>query len=638
MGCCHIRISLKGKHMKKIFGFMFDSVGKMLFIAFGIMLVACGLYAITNDSYTAGKNSVQPQFVEQTLAIMNLNSQNSELKNQVVLMQGENYALRILTQTQEEELDSLKSTVSSLNQSIVELESDNANLDEIILKLNSDVTYLNSYVNKLENTITSLKNSYVVLILPQEFSKAPMINSYYYIDKVYLQANSVDDMYVCNLTDNSWTTCNKTPEVSYGFASGSYVFDFIKVWKDLLLFNRRAGPGLFGVDINTNDILTIYYGSMKSSSIILEDCGDYIVFGVNKYTVLYDYFTQATLKLTDDFDIYSRTIVSNNSIIILTSLHVYSVNIFDFTYIEYSHSNGFIVDSFKYDENYIFFCLYTTGSRYIYSIHALRRDNLERVGYTEVSSPGWNNSAITKGFVLAGNRYYAFGTSAIHYFDISTFKFVTITLSDISFADMRMSFIVFDNCLVFVAPSPKGLYRVPYATDKVELIDANIGIFTLNYQKGDSCLFTVNSKNYVYNATTNTLIEHSDYFKNLSHMADIDDYIYFGSSSGIVRFTNDFSSYEIFNSIKNTNPSVLKRYDDLILFVTSFGWYMFDLESLEVIEFEFAGSTVNYNSSRVVMAENGEDCYLHSSSEPIVYFFDYSERQLSVYSYGMDLT
>ena len=60
--------------MKKIFNFIFSGVGKIFFIAFAVILVSCGLYALTNDSYTAGKNSIHPQFVEQTLAIINLNN------------------------------------------------------------------------------------------------------------------------------------------------------------------------------------------------------------------------------------------------------------------------------------------------------------------------------------------------------------------------------------------------------------------------------------------------------------------------------------------------------------------------------------------------------------------------------------
>ena len=623
--------------MKKIF----DGLGTTLLFAFSIILIACGIFAITSDSYTAGKNSVQPTVVEQTLAIVNLNNENAELKNSILTIEGDNYALRILAQTQEEELDNLKSTVDSLNQSIANLESDNANLDEVIPKLNTDVTYLNTYIGKLENTISTIVDKYVVMVLPKEFANSSVINTYLYNDKVYFYASEVDNIYIYDLSTGTYSTAIKEDEVEYEMETVSGGVSFSTVYNNKLFFCCVYGDDVYAIDVNTNQLSVIStLGSSSSLSIYIFDDINTIMFqGDGSNTIFYNDVTKESLLVRDVFPVSSTygTLyrIVNNKVYFAYASKLVCVNLDTFTYTSTTFTGSCSYYGFDATEDYVLICV---ENNKIYELKVFDSSTLELLS-TFNSSSYWVQKRYN-GYLLTNDCWYIFNSAYIGCLDFSTLTYTEISI-DFTITVTCLNFKVFDNHILFwhtENSKTKGIYKLDVATKTVTLIDGTDNFYSLSwcFETENKWFVRYSSSLYVYDKTSITFSLFTSDFSEIYYLTEDDNYYYFvavKAGYGVIKIDKELAGYEI---VFNTTGScwLWKVFDDyaLIRFFDK-GIYLFDFETLECNKIYS-----DYSSSvTFTLAENFEDYYISSANSKYVLYFDVSERTLSLYSYNIDV-
>ena len=167
----------------------FREFGKVILSLGVIGLLCLGVYSIVTESYKVGKDVQSKKTVVQTIAILDLQAENSNLKTQIIELDGNNYTLKILTQTQQEEIDTLKGTITSLNSSLTSLRNEKEATDEVVSNLQSDIAYLNEYVAELEAQLGGSKNILVVY-LPEEMNSMKKIYSARLSDDIVLLSSN----------------------------------------------------------------------------------------------------------------------------------------------------------------------------------------------------------------------------------------------------------------------------------------------------------------------------------------------------------------------------------------------------------------------------------------------------------------
>lgn len=231
----------------------FREFGKVILSLGVIGLLCLGVYSIVTESYKVGKDVQSKKTVVQTIAILDLQAENSNLKTQIIELDGNNYTLKILTQTQQEEIDNLKGTITSLNSSLTSLRNEKEATDEVVSNLQNDIAYLNEYVAELEAQLGGSKNI-LVMSLPEDFVCLRSLP--YYVSDDYLFFSS--DKSSC---PGLWKYNLKTHEI-------------VKVYDLLFNYNSFAEKDnyifIFSVSVDAKclvyDKSTDYYVVSKSIS------------------------------------------------------------------------------------------------------------------------------------------------------------------------------------------------------------------------------------------------------------------------------------------------------------------------------------------------------------------------------------
>jgi len=615
---------------KKIFS-IFGQIALSAFIMITFMTLA---FIVSIESYNIGQDVESKKTKVQTIAILDLKSENNDLKTQIITLDGNNYTLRILTQTQQEEIDNLKTTITSLNGSLTSLRNEKEATDEVVSQLQADVDYLNNYVAELEEQLSS--SDLLVVYLPDEMSSLKQISTLKLNNDLVLLSgtNSTNGLWAYSISNNTFEkvtniggTYTKLEVLSedVSLIYSSYFGTFISYNNKTLNFTVLDSEGkefcwLCHVDTSRN-ICILNIDSNK----IYE----------------FNYVTEEFTKYEQNIPIRNLLYVNENYAYF--SGHVYTdciskLNLDERT-IE-TFSGGYFCNFYKATENLIF-ARGNSGinaSNYGLYVFDCTTDTITRL--TTINP-------IYGDFIVMNNELYCCSKGYVHKINLETLE---ITSLECSFVTVSSSYFVMNTYYPLengflissenTSSSNYGLYYIPYdLSSKSTILDKGFkfrffevdntlyitsgasslkGIYTLNttnmtstqvydqgcafnvaYDLGNSILFgstekTIDSNIYAihYNKTTNEFTRLCQYHI-VNKIYEDDNYYVYLFYNGIYKFSKIDGSFSLITNIARLyeignleNGSVLLKCDNGayngVTFILDITTYEFKSYSVEI--------------------------------------------------------
>lgn len=453
-----------------------------------IGLLVIGGYCICREAYKIGTKSVQGQINKQTIAILSLTNDNSDLNTQILTITGENNTLRILTQTQANELNNLQSVIASLNQSLTTLQNEKQATDIVVNNLNQDISYLNNYVAELEAELSSFTTQeYLVVLLPEELVTYKefytfRLGEYFFMCPKFTNTNNLNDshLYAYNITTESFSLIESN--------IGNVFYDYLPTETNVVLFTS-----FYTCWLNTDDLILNKYSNYISNNLVVPLLRSKMI-----EDDLYFYYYTWLYKYNFELDIVEKISFSN---IILSYV----------SFVNYDSLGSSYINTGLIDTGILLNC-FESG---VYSLRFFNFATQE----LDYICPGQAYSLSLHNNVL----YFGVSSSCIYKYDFST-KTLTLISDNCDLIKIYIMPVYDENDSVLVySYNSKVLYLYSANTEPTLILDSFKAsrICILN----DGVLFYFPSKFYFYEYSSLTLKVLSNYIKKDSSVENFNGFI-----------------------------------------------------------------------------------------------------------------
>ena len=442
-----------------------------------LILTILTLFAVLviKESYNTGLYAESKNTTIQAIAILDLNAENENLKSSIITLKGDNATLRIITQTQQEEISNLKSTVMNLNSSLTSLKNEKEATVEVVANLQNDITYLNNYVAELEDELNALKSSIVVIYLPKELSNATNISVIRLNEGTLLISgyNSKVGLWEYSLTNKN---LKKVADIG-----GSYT-EIKKLTDNKCLIYSNICGEIVSYDKSLCEYKVAFISNNAVSSIKHIDFEKKIcLIYSDNYFYNYDYENDVLTKYANSNKITDLLYVKGKYVYFAginnaTSYHITKVNIEDQT--SEMFAGGAFYKYFKLSDTQI---LSKGLSSIISDRTGLWLFDFESDTMTRIIKDGY----IFTGFKVIGNYLYCCNHMKIHRINLNDWTVSSLDLNiSVSLSDYEKEYIIETN---------NGMIITNYTS-----FDAYAGLYYVSYDLTDSYQLTTVGYSYMF--------------------------------------------------------------------------------------------------------------------------------------------